>query len=155
MKPKVYLETSIISYLAARPSRDLVVEANRTFTHDWWNHKRQCYELFVSDFVYDKARKGDESAAKRRILIMDELKSMKFVDEAMQLSQFIMQMRIMPKRAAGDAIHTAIAIHHGREFLTWNCRHLSNVDFQKKTDLTIKRKGTRNAYYLYPKRINR
>lgn len=132
MKPKVYPKTGIISYLAARPSRDLAVEANRILTHEWWDLKRSQYEIFVSDFVYDEAIKGDENAAKRRILILNSLTSLKMSEEAMRLSHNIMQLGILPKNAEEDSVHIAIAISNGMNFLlTWNCKHLSNVTFQQ------------------------
>lgn len=63
MKPKVYLETTIISYLTARPSRDLVVAANQQITQDWWQMCRASCDLFVSEVVVSEAGGGDESAA--------------------------------------------------------------------------------------------
>ena len=36
MRPAVYVETTVLSYLAARPSRDLVVVAHQRLTAEWW-----------------------------------------------------------------------------------------------------------------------
>jgi hypothetical protein len=66
-KPKVYLETTIVSYLTARRSRDLVVAAHQEFTAEWWNEHRSRFSLFVSDLVVQKARHGDPEAADRRL----------------------------------------------------------------------------------------
>lgn len=41
MRPTVYVETSIVSYLAAHPSRDLVTAARQQITHTWWRERRQ------------------------------------------------------------------------------------------------------------------
>ena len=48
MKPKVYLETTIPSYLTARPSRDLVTAAHQQITREWWDTRRHAFDLFVS-----------------------------------------------------------------------------------------------------------
>ena len=40
MKPKVYIETTIISYLAARPNRDLIAARHQQVTHEWWQSAR-------------------------------------------------------------------------------------------------------------------
>lgn len=61
MKPraKVYLETSVISYLAARPSRDLLVAAHQQVTAEWWSIRRHDFELLVSQLVVEEASAKD------------------------------------------------------------------------------------------------
>ncbi|MFC1672482.1 hypothetical protein ACFL01_05035, partial [Planctomycetota bacterium] len=55
----VYLETSVISYLAAWPSRDLVVAAHQQITHEWWQTAGEHYRLLVSDAVIEEISAGD------------------------------------------------------------------------------------------------
>jgi len=66
MKPKTYIETSVISYLTALPSRDLVIAAQQQMTMDWWA-SREAFDLFVSEFVLEEAGRGDVVAAGRRL----------------------------------------------------------------------------------------
>jgi hypothetical protein len=61
--PSVYVETSIISYLAARPSRDLIVAARQQLTHTWWRERRPLFDLYVSQVVLDEILAGDPDAA--------------------------------------------------------------------------------------------
>lgn len=68
MKPRLYLETSVISYLAALPSRDLIVAAHQQITHEWWNERRERYELFVSELVIQEIEIGNQDAARRPIV---------------------------------------------------------------------------------------
>ena len=63
MKPSVYLETTIVSYLTARTTRDLIMTANIQATQDWWENERDGYELFVSDPVLSESSEGDPDAA--------------------------------------------------------------------------------------------
>ena len=67
--PTVYVETSIISYLAARPSRDLIVAARQQLTHTWWRERRPAFDLCVSQIVLDEILAGDPEAAGRRVAL--------------------------------------------------------------------------------------
>ena len=68
--PKVYVETSVISYLTAKPSRDLIVAAHQQVTREWWSHRTR-FELFVSDAVLEEAKRGDKGAAARRKVALE------------------------------------------------------------------------------------
>jgi hypothetical protein len=59
MRPAVYIETSIISYLGAHPSRDLITAAHQQITHTWWQKRRPKFEIFASQVVLDEAAAGD------------------------------------------------------------------------------------------------
>ncbi|HBJ86739.1 MAG TPA: hypothetical protein DDZ88_23365 [Verrucomicrobiales bacterium] len=59
MRPRLHLETTIKSYLVARPSRDLILAGQQEATREWWDEKRQNYDLFVSEFVEIEAGCGD------------------------------------------------------------------------------------------------
>jgi hypothetical protein len=74
MRPTIYLETSIISYLAARPSRDVIAAARQQLTVEWWEKRRTSYEVFVSTLVVEEAELGDASAAAQRLRIVDGLR---------------------------------------------------------------------------------
>lgn len=62
----VYVETSVISYYAARPSRDIVIAARQTITQEWWNEARGRYEIYISVLVVEEAKAGDAVAAQSR-----------------------------------------------------------------------------------------
>ena len=66
----MYLETSIISYLAARPSRDVIVAARQQLTHIWWRDRRPRFDLYVSQVVLDEILAGDRDAADRRAALV-------------------------------------------------------------------------------------
>ena len=64
MKPRIYIETSIVSYLVSRPSYDLRVAANQVITLEWWDSRRAAFDLFVSEFVIAEASLGDPVASR-------------------------------------------------------------------------------------------
>ena len=71
--PTVYLETTIPSYLAARPSRDPIVVAHQQITRDWWNGARERFDLYISEAVLTEIRAGDADVAARRLAILEGL----------------------------------------------------------------------------------
>jgi hypothetical protein len=128
MKPTIYLETSIISYLTARPSRDLIVAANQEMTSEWWNNHRDRFALYVSQLVIEEAKAGDEHAAQKRLTLLDSIPLLAPSEEGLALAQRLLDAGFLPDKAARDAAHIAIATIHGMDYLlTWNCRHIANA----------------------------
>lgn len=128
MKPSVYIETSIISYLTARPSRDLVVAANQEMTARWWQSALGQYDLYISQLVRAEVGRGDESAANRRLILLSGIQELENIPEAMNLAARLLQIGALPSNAREDASHLALASVHGLDFLlTWNCRHINNA----------------------------
>lgn len=125
----VYVETSVLSYLAARPSRDLLAAAHQQVTRDWWDSVRGRFELFISPLVVEEARRGNEEAAARRVEAMMGLPSLELVPEAFELAAELIEGGALPPSAQDDAAHVAVAAIHGMDYLlTWNCRHIDNAE---------------------------
>jgi hypothetical protein len=129
----VYLETTILSYLAAKPSRDLLVAAHQQMTHEWWSIRRSSFECFISQVVLDELTGGDAEAVKRRLALVEGFPLLEATEEAERLTELIVSGGAIPLRAARDAAHIAIAAVHSIEFLlTWNCSHLANAQILRK-----------------------
>jgi predicted nucleic acid-binding protein len=128
MKKTVYVETSIISYLAARPSRDVMAAAWQQLSMQWWDVARPRYELFTSELVFVEASRGDSDGAARRLTYLEEIPALR-VDETIRvLAERLIAEGAMPPSAEADALHVAIAAAHGIDYLlTWNCRHIDNA----------------------------
>jgi predicted nucleic acid-binding protein len=127
-KPTVYLETSIISYLAARPSRDIRTRRHQMLTRRWWGKERHQYSVFISPIVFDEASKGDPDRAAARVRILGELQSLEPSAEIDVLGEGVRKGRRMPIEARLDALHLAYAIQYEMDYLaTWNCAHLANA----------------------------
>jgi len=67
MKPKIYIETSIISYLTNRTSRDLVMATRQQVTQERWAKRKSDFDLFVSEMVFQEAASGDQTEANKRL----------------------------------------------------------------------------------------
>lgn len=142
MKPKVYLETSIISYLAARPSRDLVVAAHQQITSEWWDNSRHRFDLYTSELVIQEAGGGDTEAAARRLEFLAGLPSLTINEEVMTLAVALLDAKAVPARAVEDAYHIAMATMNGMGFLlTWNCKHIANAAMWPRIDAVCRTRG--------------
>ena len=135
MRAKIYLETTILSYLAARPSRDLLIAAHQQMTHQWWSARRNEFDLFVSELVLEECSMGDTVVAGRRLDLLQEIPILGADDRIAHLAGQILDGGAIPPKAAAaaDAVHIATATVYGCEFLlTWNCRHIANAELQRK-----------------------
>ena len=142
MTNRVYIETTIPSYLAAWPSRDLLQAARQQITHDWWNNERETYELCVSEIVLDEAAAGDSDAAQRRLPFLADLPLLDVTDAVNDVAKAIMESGLLPQKATRDAIHIAVSSVHGIDFLlTWNCRHIANAAIMKELGNIVARCG--------------
>ena len=139
--PSLYVETSIISYLTARPSRDLVRAAHQQVTRDWWDARLQ-FDLYISQFVIDEASVGDPDAAARRLGALEGLPILDITEDARSLAKEILQQGGMPQKAYVDAAHVAVAAVHGIDYLlTWNCKHIANPAMRGKVEAICRMTG--------------
>ncbi len=142
MKPKVYLETSVVSYLTAYQSRDVIVLARQQITEDWWKNHRQNYELFTSDVVEQEAGFGNALMSKKRLDILKTLESLATSENAVELAEILVKRKAVPENSAADALHIAIATTEIMNFLlTWNFKHIANAQMQSKIEKVCKDEG--------------
>ena len=129
MKPSLYLETTIPSYLVSRPSRDLIVAARQEITRQWWDNRKTDFRIVVSQVVLDEAAAGDRDAARKRLAMLRKFPLSPVNEEVISLAEKIMKSRVIPRKAARDAAHIAVSAVHAIDFLlTWNCVHLANAE---------------------------
>ncbi|HEX6100213.1 MAG TPA: type II toxin-antitoxin system VapC family toxin [Thermoanaerobaculia bacterium] len=124
----MYIETSVLSYLVARPSKNPRVASNQELTHNWWQTRRQDFELYVSAVVLAEAQRGDAIAAAARLDIARELRLAQATREAIELAAALVSGAGVPRKANEDALHIATAATNGLDYLlTWNCTHIANA----------------------------
>ena len=141
-KAAIYIETSVVSYLVARPSRDIIVAAHQQLTVDWWENQRQQYDLFVSQIVLDEARAGDQQAAERRLAALENLRLLEINEAVIQLAENLVQLHAVPMKAVQDALHIAVACINGTDYLlTWNCKHIANAKMRSKIEQVCRKAG--------------
>ena len=129
MKATIYIETTVVSYLVARPSRDLITAALQRMTQEWWESRYNDYDLHYSQLVWDEAMGGDKTEAAKRSAALVALSLLPARTEVDDLADAIMAAGLLPKNAAADAMHIAFAAVYGMDYLlTWNCRHINNID---------------------------
>jgi len=130
---RVYLETTIISYLTARPSRNLRVVAHQEITADWWIRRRMSFELYVSRLVVEEAAAGDPEAAARRLATLHGIPRLEVTESASDQATSLVAHAAIPLEATEDALHVAVAAAHGMDYLlTWNCRHIANAAMRNR-----------------------
>ncbi len=133
MRPTVYIETSIVSYLTARPSRDLIRAAHQRATHDWWENHRPVFDLLASQLVLQEASQGDPGAARRRLDALQGIQLLPIPEEAVDLAQQVTRAAILTPDDFEDALHISIATVYGIDYLlTWNFKHMANVPIQRR-----------------------
>jgi PIN domain-containing protein len=141
MKPKVYVETTIVSYLAALPSRDIVLAAHQELTREWWG-KRSRFELFVSQAVVDEAARGDTAAAARRLALLAGIPLLALGSEADEFANRLLRAHVVPGKATLDALHIAVAaVNRVNYLVTWNCTHIANAAIRGKIEQTCRGAG--------------
>ena len=142
MKAKVYIETTIPSYLVARPSRDLLIAAHQQLTRDWWESRGPAFDLYVSELVLEEAAAGDAIPAKKRLELLADIRVLSLTQGILKLAESLVVEGPIPRKAAGDALHIAIATSYACEYLlTWNCRHIANAEIQRMARLVVRRHG--------------
>ena len=143
MAPTVYIETSVISYLTSRPSRDVITAAHQQLTLDWWSTARGGFRVFISEIVVQEASLGDPSLSHLRIAALEGLPLLQLSENARELAGALVRDLAIPAHAAVDALHVAVAADNGVNFLlTWNCKHIANA----KTRLLIERSLRSHGY---------
>ena len=129
----IYIETSILSYLVAKPSNNLLSAARQKITYDWWDTERQKYKNYLSELVLAECSRGDITAAQNRLQVAGQISVLSITSECTELAKLFFDKASLPDKAIDDALHVAIATHYKMDFLlTWNCRHLANAHFIRK-----------------------
>jgi hypothetical protein len=154
MKRRVYIETTIPSYLTAWPSRDLVRAAHQQITREWWA-TRGDFELYASRLVVRECQAGDAEAAADRLAAMAEIPLLEQGTDAAALAEVLLRDVPLPDKAASDALHIATAAIHGMDYLlTWNCTHIANVAFRPQIEAVCRAAGYEPPLICTPEELS-
>ena len=128
MRPRVYVETSVVSLATSRPSRDPLTAGLQTQARLWWERCSADYDLVVSEFVIEEAAAGDPTAAERRLALLEGIPIL-IPDRLVEsIAEELLSRSLMPPKARLDALHVASAAVGGADYLlTLNCKHIANA----------------------------
>ncbi len=133
MSETVYIETSVIGYLTARSTKNLIIAANIETTRDWWQNRRHDFALYISQVVLDEVAEGDSEMAVKRMEVLQNIELLSLNETAITLAEQFLSQSNLPSKASADALHIALATIHGMDYLlTWNSKHIANAEIQKK-----------------------
>lgn len=133
MSETVYVETSILGYLTARATKDLILAANTEITKNWWEFRRNAFTLYTSEAVLDEVAQGDPVIAAQRLEILRDFPLLALNQAVQDLAAQYLAQSSLPLKAKVDAIHIAAATVHGMDYLlTWSCKHIANAQIQGK-----------------------
>jgi hypothetical protein len=154
MRPKVYIETSILSYLAARPSRDAVTAGRQVVTRRWWQTEREKYALVVSEAVEAECERGDPDMVKRRQDLLEGVSLFPVNERILRVARLLVVPRALPEKAGSDAVHIAAAAVEECEFLlTWNFRHIANVRIRREVERILANHGYTKTTICTPEEL--
>ena len=154
MKKRVYIKTTIVSYLTAKPSPLLHTVARQEITRDWWERRRALYDLCLSQIVLDEAGDGDPVPARRRLAVVKDMAVLAVTQEARALARSLVAEGLLPEAASTDALHLALAtIHRVEVLLTWNCRHLANAEILGDIGDAVRDRGYRMPMVCTPEEL--
>jgi len=139
---RLYIESTIPSYVVARPARDLLQAARQQLTRDWWDLQREKHELFTSQIVLDEIAAGEREMAQRRLDLIAGLPVLELTPDAETLAEHVLRSGLLPATADGDAAHIALATVHKLDILlTWNCRHIANAAIVGRLRRLVEKQG--------------
>lgn len=142
MKPSVYLETSVVSYLTGQQSRDLITAGRQQITQHWWEHHKRNYKLYISDPVWDESSMGDPRAVKNRLAVLKKIPQLEVTPEALEFAKFLIDKTPFPNNAQIDALHIAVATDQQMAYiLTWNFKHIANASIRSKLEVLAQGKN--------------
>ena len=153
-RPTVYIETTVVSYLTAWSSRDLIRSAQQQITREWWRDRRPGFELLTSQLVIEEASAGDATAAAERLAVLQTLRSLDVTDAALDIADALVRDAGIPAGALRDAIHVGICAANGVDYLlTWNFRHLANAFLKGKISEVCQALGYRPSVICTPEEL--
>jgi predicted nucleic acid-binding protein len=154
MKPKVYIETSVLSYLAARPSRDPITAGRQLITQRWWQAERGKYDLVVSEIVEAECERGDARFSSERLRLLREVSLFAVNETILEVAKLLVAPGAIPDNAGPDALHIAAAVVERCEYLlTWNFRHIANVRIRREVERILTAHGYTKTTICTPEEL--
>lgn len=147
----IYIETTIPSLYVARPSGQLIEAARQQLTRIWWDDHRNNFDLVCSQTVLDECARGDADVAEKRLKLLNSVPLLDLSPDVLEISKNLINLEIIPPKAADDAIHIAVASVHKIDYLlTWNCKHIANPHLRRRISDCLSAYGLRSTIICTP-----
>jgi len=144
----------VVSYLTAKPSRDVVSAGHQQISLDWWERRRSGFDLVASLLVVNEARLGNPEMAQRRLALLEGIPLLRVTQTAQQLAVAIVKKGLLPQTAYPDALHIATAsVHEVDYLLTWNCTHIANAEILPRVAKIAESFGLTLPYICTPEEL--
>jgi len=154
MKAKVYVETTVVSYLTARPSRDIVIAGHQQVTYEWWSTCLERFDIVASQLVVQEASAGNQEAARERLRLLDTMALLETTEDALTLARDLVNSGAVSQESVEDALHIAVAVTNGVEYLvTWNCKHLANATMRARIEAVCRSAGYEPTIICTPEEL--
>jgi predicted nucleic acid-binding protein len=154
MKAKIYIETTVVSYLAARPARDIILLARQQLTSDFWDWSKNYYQLCTSPLTRQEAARGDQNVAARRLNFLNECSDLTYSSEAESLARNLIKLKAIPKSEPEDAVHIALAtLAEVKYIATWNFSHMASPQAKRLLENGIRELGYESPLIATPEEI--
>ncbi len=154
MKPRIYVETSVISYLTARPSSNVMLLARQQFTRELWDLQPDRFQVWLSPLVLDEASQGDPLAAATRLQVCQGLAELEITSDAMAFAQQLISTGAVPNTEPEDALHIALATMHSMDYIaSWNFAHMVGPAAKFKLQNKINALGHKPPIIATPEEI--
>ena len=142
MEKRIYVETTVVSYLTAKPSRDIMIASHQEATREPWPKLLTKYDAYISALVFEEAKRGDPDQAKMRLAAIEPFPLLDIDDEARSLAENFIAKKAIPAEYPEDALHIALAAVNGIDVLiTWNFAHLNNPFTRKMIRQIVEGEG--------------
>ena len=150
IKESVYIETTIVSYLTAWPSRDIVRLGHQMLTRDWWDTQRNRFETGHQRIDDSRSFGRRCSGGGRTTQSLSGITTLNSSPATEALANALVAAFALPPNRLRDALHIATAAGNGIDYLlTWNCKHLANGLLRKRIEETCSKAGLRSLRLPY------
>jgi hypothetical protein len=155
MKPKIYLETTVVSYYTSQMSRDIVTAAHQQMTREWWDQQLDRYKPYISGIVYEEIKRGDPEVAKKRIQAVEEFDYLEINSEVLKLAKVYFKALDLPDKSRLDTLHLALVVQHGMDYLlNWNFVQYCRCSPRKNIRRYKLSKKHKESDFMHAGRIN-
>ncbi|MEK7812155.1 MAG: type II toxin-antitoxin system VapC family toxin [Candidatus Desantisbacteria bacterium] len=140
--------------MTARPSRDIIIAGHQQITQEWWQTRCESFDIAASQLVIREVSAGDQEAAQQRLKVLETIELLEITESALTLARELVLSIPLPQKAAEDALHIAIAVTNGADYLlTWNCKHLANAAIRNMIEYVCRSKGYEPTIICTPEEL--